>query len=206
MNVLILGATGRVGSEAVRLAAAAGHHVTAFVRDPAKLAGTAGFEIAVGDVTKPETLARALVGKEAVLNAVGVDPLKPSTFVTDSARVIVSAMEAAGLRRYVAVSGTANMPKTLIGTVAAEVLELTPVRHAIKDHEGAYEIIKASSLDWTLAGCPWIKDGPGAGIYVESDVFPGGMKVIHPGQVAHFLTKVIDKKDYFHRIVGIWNA
>jgi len=83
---------------------------------------------------------------------------------------------------------------------------LTPVRHAIKDHQGAFEIIKASTLDWTLAGCPWIKDGLGTTNYVESDVFPGGMKVIHPRQVADFLTKVLDKPEYFRRIVGIWNV
>jgi hypothetical protein len=85
---------------------------------------------------------------DAVLNAVGVDPLKPSTFVTDSARTIVKTMLEAGVRRYAAVSGTASMKKTLIGTVATDVLELTPVRHAIKDHQGAFDIVSASTLDW----------------------------------------------------------
>ncbi|MFZ1129554.1 MAG: NAD(P)H-binding protein [Terriglobales bacterium] len=206
MKVLVLGATGRVGSEAVRMAIAAGHQVTAFVRDPARLSPANGASIAVGDVTRPESLRMALNEVDAVLNAVGVDPLKPSTFVTDSARIIVREMDSAGVHRYVAVSGTASMPKTFIGNVATEVLELTPVRHAIKDHQGAFEIIKASTLDWTLAGCPWIKDGLGTTNYVESDVFPGGMKVIHPRQVADFLTKVLDKPEYFRRIVGIWNV
>jgi hypothetical protein len=32
------------------------------------------------------------------------------------------------------------------------------------------------------------------------------MKVIHPRQVADFLTKVLDKPEYFRRIVGIWNV
>jgi hypothetical protein len=185
---------------------AAGHRVTAFVRDPSKLVSTEGIEIAVGDVTRPETLSSALKGMDAVLNAVGVDPLKPSTFVTDSARTIVKTMLEAGVRRYAAVSGTASMKKTLIGTVATDVLELTPVRHAIKDHQGAFDIVSASTLDWTLAGCPWIKDGVATSSYIESDIFPGGMKVIYPGQVADFLTKVLDKPEYYRRIVGIWNT
>ncbi len=206
MKVLVLGATGRVGSEALRLACAAGHQVTAFVRDPAKLSSSTGIAVAIGDVTRPETLRAALNGIDAVLNAVGVDPLKPSTFVTDSARTIVHSMLDAGVRRYVAVSGTASMPKTFVGTIATDVLELTPVRHAIKDHQGAFDIVTASPLDWTLAGCPWIKDGLPASTYIESDVFPGGMKVVYPAQVADFLTKVLDKPEYYRRIVGIWNA
>jgi len=208
MRVLVLGATGRVGSEATRLALSAGHEVTAFVRDPAKFRGDAAVRLMVGDLSRPDSFAAALqAGCDAVLNAVGVDPLKPSTFVTDSTRGIVAAMEAAKVTRYVAVSGTANMPqKTAFGAVTAFALGLTPVRHAMRDHRGAFDIVRNSTLDWSLAGCPWIKDGAASGAYVESAVFPGGFKSIQPGDVAHFLTKILARSDYSRKITGIWNA
>ena len=207
MNILILGATGRVGAESVRLAVKRGHSVTAFVRDPDKFRVQVGGDIAkvaVGDLSKPDTLDAALAAPiDAVLNAVGVDPLKPSTFVTDAARTVTQAMKRAGLKRYVAVSGTACMPKTALGRVAEVVLGLTPVRHALRDHRGAFDIVTHADLVWTLAGCPWIKDIP-AGPYTEHDIFPGGMKTIAPADVADFLTRTIDQPAYHGRIVGIW--
>ena len=207
MRVLILGATGRVGSETVRLARQAGHDVIAFVRDPAKFSARDGVEIAVGDMPQPETLDAALKrGVDAVVNTVGVDPLKSSTFVTDAARVVVAAMAKNGVRRYVGISGTAEMRKTMFGAIAIRILRMTPVRHAIRDHDRAFAIVTGSQLDWTLAGCPWIKDGESGRAYVESDIFPGGMKTIRPGNVADFLVKVIARSDYYRRIVGIWTA
>jgi putative NADH-flavin reductase len=204
MRILILGASGRVGANAVRLATEARHQVTAFVRDPARFEAPSGVAIAVGDLTRPETLAALLPGDfDAVINAVGVDPLKPSTFVTDAARILVPLLEQAGLRRYVAVSGTACMPKTAFGEVAMAVLRMTPVRHSIRDHLGAFEIVTNSALDWTLAGCPWIKEGPAVG-FSEHSAFRGGMKRISPADVAAFLVKVVDRSDYVRRIVGIW--
>jgi hypothetical protein len=137
------------------------------------------------------------------VNTVGTDPAKPSTIVTDTARAIVAAMRAGGVRRYVAISGTAQMAKTPLGALSIAILRLTPVGNALRDHEGAFAIVTASGLDWTLAGCPWIKDGPARG-YREHAKFPGGMKSIAPGDVAAFLVDVLDEPSYSRRIVGIW--
>lgn len=203
MRVLVLGATGRVGSEVVRRASEAGHEVTAFVRNPARLKVRPA-HVAVGDVAREETLLAAVSGGiDAAVNSVGTDPLKPSTIVTDTARTAVAAMQAGGVRRYVAISGTAQMPKTLLGALSIAILRLTPVGNALRDHQGAFAIVAASDLDWTLAGCPWIKDGPARG-YREHAKFPGGMKSIAPGDVAAFLVNVLDQPLYSRRIVGIW--
>ncbi|MFI6218735.1 SDR family oxidoreductase [Nocardia brasiliensis] len=68
--ILVTGATGKVGSEAVRLLAARHHPTRALVRDPARAAaggGAGGTEIAVGDFDRPDTLDTPMHGIDTVL-------------------------------------------------------------------------------------------------------------------------------------------
>ncbi|BCY09623.1 NmrA family NAD(P)-binding protein [Actinoplanes sp. L3-i22] len=64
-NVLVTGATGRVGSEAVRLLTAARNPARALVRDASR--APHGAEIAVGDFDRPDTLDAAMRGIDTVL-------------------------------------------------------------------------------------------------------------------------------------------
>ncbi len=206
-SVLVFGATGRVGAAVIAQATAAGHRVTAFVRDPKRLERPQGdVSVAVGDIYKAETVEQAMApGFDAVIVVVGADPLKPSTVVTDSARAIVAAARKTGVPRYLGITGTAEMPdKTFLGRLSTAILRLTPVGNAAKDHDGAFEAVRSSGLDWTLAGCPYIKDGESRGQYRTSLVFPGGFKIIHPGDVAHFLVRELGTHEHSNAVVGIW--
>jgi uncharacterized protein YbjT (DUF2867 family) len=206
-NVLVFGATGRVGAAVIAQAAAAGHRVTAFVRDPKRFGpAPAGVKLAVGDVYQSATLDAAMApGCDAVIVAVGADPLKPSTLVTDSAMAIVAAARKAGIRRYLGITGTAEMPeKTWLGRLSTAILRMTPVGNAARDHDGAFEAVRTSGLEWTLAGCPYIKDGAMTGRYLTSSVFPGGFRIIHPGDVAHFLVRELGERRHPNAVIGIW--
>ena len=208
-HVAVFGPTGRVGSAVVQQALALGHQVTAVARTPAKV--TTRHErlgVVAADATSPDKVVAALRqvrGLTAVVMAVGSDPLKTSTVVTDSVRSIVTAMQQVGPARYLGVSGTANMPtETLRGR-----LSLAPVRWFIKaatDHADAFEIVRGSGLDYVLAGCPYIRDGAPVTRYREEPgPFPGGFKVITPVEVADFLVREIATKRYHRQLVGIWH-
>lgn len=67
MTILVVGATARFGRQAVETLAAAGHHVRALTRDPAGAGLPAGVEVVRGDLTRPETLAPAVNGVDAML-------------------------------------------------------------------------------------------------------------------------------------------
>ena len=192
MRVLVFGATGRVGSEIVRQAKQTGHNVTVFVRHPEKLSSEpAPSTVICGDVLDRTAVASAMASRpfDAVLNAIGTGKQAPAILVTAGTRSIISAMHVACLRRYLAVSGTAEMrTQTSLGRITNVILRLTPVGHAIRDHDGAYALVEASGLDWTLAGCPYIRDGPAKGSYITELTFPGGFKIIHPPDVADFRT------------------
>ena len=166
MKIFLVGATGRVGSEFIKLALAANHQITAFVRDPKKLSvNNPGLTFQTGDLKDIPSVRTAFFSGawDAVVNVAGADPLKPSSLVTDTAKVLVPLAEEAKTPRYLAITGTAEMPKTLGGRISIAILMRSPVGHGARDHDGALLVVRASTLDWALIGCPWIKDEPSRG-------------------------------------------
>jgi uncharacterized protein YbjT (DUF2867 family) len=74
--ILVMGATGKTGRELVKILAAMGVQVRAAVRDRAKAADMAalGVEVALADLSKPETLAPVLEGVEKAYLLSAPDP------------------------------------------------------------------------------------------------------------------------------------
>jgi dihydroflavonol-4-reductase len=81
--VLVTGGTGYVGSHAITALTRAGHWVRVLARSPAGIPaalgplGVAGVGTAVGDVTDPAAVERALEGCDAVLHAASVFSMDP---------------------------------------------------------------------------------------------------------------------------------
>src|SRR5260370_26702783 len=93
--------------------------------------------------------------------------------------------------------------RSMAGKIYSEKLKRTPVGHAIRDHDGGLKVLQQSSLEWTLAGCNYLSDGPERGRYRISLVFPGGFKKIHPADVAAFLLKEKEGLTFRNAVVGI---
>ena len=209
MRILVFGATGRCGRFIVEQALDAGHDVTVFVRDPERLSREhSKLKVVQGEFTDSEAL-RALMktGFDAVVSAIGPVQLKPSTVVTDSTKAIIAAMQVSGRKRFLMVSVVSEIShKNFIGKLSTWIIKVTPVRHSLNDHAAALVNLKKSDLNWTLAGCPIIKDGPRMGRYRTSLTFNGGFKYIHPPDVANFIMKEITdpKPEFKNTVVGIW--
>lgn len=207
-HVVVFGATGRVGAAALDQALEAGHMVTAVARDPDKVSRRhERLRVVQGDTLAPTTVVAALTDDispvTAVVMAVGADPSKVSTLVTNSVINVMAAMTETGVHRYMGIGGIAQMPATARGRVTQLRIGLS--FKAAADHQGAYDAITASPLDYVLAGCPHIKDRPRTGHYTEQPgQFPGGYKTISPGDVADFLVRQIENPRYHRQIVGIW--
>lgn len=108
MRITIFGATGGIGREVVSQALAAGHHVTAVVRDPARLSvPTSGnLTVVTADVTDPAAIAPALDGADAGVSALGPRRGDSKSICADGARAILDSMAKTGVRRLVAVSAS----------------------------------------------------------------------------------------------------
>jgi putative NADH-flavin reductase len=206
MQIVIFGATGRVGQALLAGALARGHHVIAVVRDPSRVTLVSpNLTILQGAIGDDSALQRLpLEGCDALINVIGADPLKPSTIVTDSARALLGLARLKGIPRYLGITGVAEMPKTPFGTLTAFILRRTPVGHAIRDHNQAFALVRESPLAWSLVGCPYIVDGPAKGSFHTEAIFPGGFKTIHPGDVALALLGELEGNQHPRAIFGIW--
>jgi putative NADH-flavin reductase len=102
MRILVLGATGGTGRQLVGQALERGHEVTAFVRMPGKLLERPPrLRVVQGDIARPDTIRAAMPRQEAVVSALGVRTLRPSTLLSDALPEILSAMSASRVRRIV---------------------------------------------------------------------------------------------------------
>ncbi len=89
--ILVTGATGKVGSEAVRLLRQRDVAVRALVRDRDKAGGLAeaGAEVVVGDLAVPATVDEAMVGVDAVVLVSPAVPVQELNVVASAARADV---------------------------------------------------------------------------------------------------------------------
>jgi uncharacterized protein YbjT (DUF2867 family) len=83
VRVLVTGGTGFVGGHSVAALLRAGHEVRLLVRDPARVEGALDpleasvSDVAVGDMTDPEAVGRAVKGCDAVVHAAALFTFDP---------------------------------------------------------------------------------------------------------------------------------
>lgn len=99
--ILVVGATGIVGTATVRELSRRGAKIRALTRDPGRTAPVAGVEFVAGDLDVPRTLDPLLEGVDSVFIATSAH-LKARQDAT-----VVAAAAAAGVRRVVTVSSLA---------------------------------------------------------------------------------------------------
>jgi putative NADH-flavin reductase len=206
MRLAILGATGGTGLEIVRHAIERGHTVTAFVRDSRRLQPFRD-HIAVqqGDLLNSDELARAIHGHDAVLSGFG--PRTPVAkadvnLLRNFAAALVSAMQRAAVRRAVVVSTAflfrdALVPPTyLIGRLFFSGI--------VADASAMEEIIRKSSLDWTIVRPPQLTDKPYTGKYrVRESHLPRFGFHISRADVAGYLLKIVEERVSIEKIIGV---
>ena len=109
MTVLVTGGTGFVGPHVVHALRASETPVRALVRDPAHAGRLTswGVDLAAGDVTDPASLQAACEGVDAVIHLVAIIKGRPADFarvMAQGTRNVVTAAQAAGVRRFVLAS------------------------------------------------------------------------------------------------------
>src|ERR1700730_3448521 len=151
MKLTILGASGATGTCLPSQALAAGHEVTAVVRDPARLAVPAHprLRTVTADVMDPASIAPAIEGADAVISAVGPRRTGPTTAVQDSVHSTIAAMDKTATRRLVQVSGSIVADEgesPYMRYLVKPVARRTFLRHVCADMRRGEDEIRDSDL------------------------------------------------------------
>ena len=210
MNITVFGATGGTGTALVAQALAAGHEVTAVVRDPArmKVARHPRLRVVTADVMDPASIAPALAGTDAAVNTVGPHGLGRTTIQQDSVRSILQAMHQAGARRLLHVSGSSTVDDGESWYMRFPVKPLaraTFLGNSCTDMRGAESLIRASDMDWTIFRPPALNSKPARGYRTAIDRnLPHGFSVTR-ADLAACMVAMLPEPTIVHHHVGVAN-
>ncbi|MCX8043594.1 MAG: NAD(P)H-binding protein [Desulfobacterota bacterium] len=146
MNVLVIGATGDVGSEAAKAAVAKGHTVAALVR-PSSNTNKLGdarqhIRLIEGDILEPLSLERAIANNDAIMISIRLTPgeMKKNRTYRD--------VEQHGVENIVAAATKASVKKLVF--VSAAGVGPTCVSDMYQAKYAAEEAIRKSGIDHTI--------------------------------------------------------
>ena len=111
MKIVLIGATGFVGSAILKEALDRSHEVAAIVRNPDKLTPHANLHPKKGDVYHEDEVARLVTGHDAVISAFNPGWSNPDIYnqQVKGARSIISGVKQAGVKRLLFVGGAGSL-------------------------------------------------------------------------------------------------
>jgi uncharacterized protein len=204
MNILILGATGRVGSQIVTYALHDRHHVTVLVRTPEKIQiNSENLTIIQGNVLNKNDIVRAMHGIDVVISALNTDG---TNTLSESMPLIIKAMENEGIQRIITI-GTAGILQSRTTPTVLRYQSSESKRkstRAAQEHHKVYDTLKQSALDWTIVCPTYLPVGKRVGKYrIERDFLPEDGVEISVPDTAEFAYSLIKTSDYIKSRVGI---
>lgn len=163
MKLAIFGATGKTGRLILEQALAAGHDVTALVRDPSKVtARNQSLRVLQGAADQPHAIDIAVREADAVISAMGGGNGTLAVFGEN----VLAAMKRAGVSRVVSLVGASvsepGDPKSL-GRSMLHMITSLVAPSALEDGEKHARLLEGSDFAYTLVRPPRLTDGPATG-------------------------------------------
>ncbi|MDT5024331.1 MAG: hypothetical protein QOE61_757 [Micromonosporaceae bacterium] len=219
MKLTIFAATGGIGRQVLEQAVAAGHDVTAVVRNPNRLSGEVRVVTADLAAPDPAALESAVEGADAVLSGLGPRSASDAGIAWQGTRAIIQAMRTTDVRRIVVVSAAP------IGTVPSPGRPKPP-RHDAGDGffvrnllspliKAAFhkpyadlalmeDILRDSGLDWTVVRPPRLTNKALTGTYrtAYGQNLRRGLSISR-ADVAHLMLHVLDRPEAIKQSIGL---
>ncbi|WP_141579293.1 NAD(P)-dependent oxidoreductase [Actinomadura sp. WMMA1423] len=171
MNIVVFGAGGRAGRQAVAEARRRGHRVTAVVRDPARHGDLTGVRVVPGDVTDEAGIEQAAAGHDAAISAAVDLSAPPHDFFTASSRALAGGLAKAGVTRLVVVGLASIMPGASGAPLMDEPGYPDEYRSFYLGHAAGLDALRACDLDWAYVAPAgdFDHDGERTGRYMIAD-------------------------------------
>jgi uncharacterized protein YbjT (DUF2867 family) len=205
-HVLVVGASRGIGYETVRLALDAGHQVRAMARSPAPAAlRHSRLDWRQGDACDATGVAAALAGIDVVIQALGIRSgaallIRPVRLFSEATRVLVPAMQAAGIRRLICLTGFGAGDSRNRGGLVYDTAFNLFLGRAYDDKDEQERIVRTSGLDWIIVRPGILTNGPLTGrcrVLVDPATWRCGF--VSRADVADFMVRQIDRDDYLGR-------
>ena len=197
MRVAVLGATGATGRLVVDELVRRGHDVAALGR-AVPAGGAPSVRWLEGDARDASAVGELVAGTDAVLSALGPRP-GDARLHRDVTPLVVTAMQAAGVRRFVGVSGAGidvpgdrksrrdRLISALVRRFGGE---------AVRDKAAERELWAATDLDWTLVRPPRLVDGPATGRLEHAASASPRRTTLSRADLAVFCVDLVERPDY----------
>lgn len=150
MKVVLFGASGMIGSRALKELVARGHSVVAVVRDASKVPVSAQVTVVTGDLLDAKFVASVVRGADAVISAyspgTGKDLDKLMIASTES---LLAGVKEGGVKRLIVVGGAGSLfvaPGVRLVDIPQFPAEYKDIARA---HHEALKILEKADLDWT---------------------------------------------------------
>lgn len=200
MRIAVFGATGDTGSRVVDAALARGFEVTALVRDPARVAQQhPRLTVRQGSPTAAADVAACVRGVDAVVHCLGIGGKgdgKPTTLISDSVKVVLTAMEEARVPRIVCMSnvGAGGSGPWWLRRVVVPVFArwLQPI---VDDKDRMEAALRASGAAWVAVRLVGITKGPAKPVKTSVDGRGLGW-TITDASAAEFLLDRLEGTDF----------
>lgn len=208
MKIAILGATGGAGQALIAQAEAHKHDVYALARRPDAVdASSPRVAIRQADAYDADSLRAAISGCDAVVSVLGGGGLmssrKAAGLLSAGSKNLLTAMEAAGVKRLVAISSVG-----VVDDPYEEIVYRYVIKKILKPYYEDMAVmetqIQASTTDWTIVRPPLLTNQAPKGEYrveVGGNVKKGYR--LSRADLAKFCIDIIEKGRLIREIAGV---
>lgn len=205
-NILIIGASGRVGQKLVEYSLEAGARVRAFVRNPNSIPfNNSNLEIFLGDVTEAPAVEKAVESMDIVFSSLSGRSTKPDYSVLSiGIENIILGMKSQNVKRLMNVAGAGILDDEKYGLRRDRPGYPIFFRNVSSENLKVLSLLKNSDLDWTTICAPEMPDGIRTESYrVEINYLPENGNRIHVEDVADFMITQCFNEKYYGNKIGI---
>ena len=210
MNIAIFGASGATGRLLTERCLAAGHHVSALVRNPDNFPFCDRVRVVQDPGFKHARVRQVIEHSDAVLSALGAHTLVREDVIEHALPVILRVMRTVGVQRIVVLGAAGAKPGSLARQPAPvrwfvqHVIYDNFLKWPMRSQQFQYETLSASDLDWTMVLPPKLRNtAPRRRHRVDTEALPPRAFQISRADVADFMIAQLTHSEYSRQAVYI---